>query len=91
MNGVGAGDLRRSDEARNVQVGVARRRRANTHVVVREANMKRLTIGVGVDGYGFEAKLAARANDAQSDLATIGDEDFLEHARGAGLRIGARY
>ena len=36
----------------------------------------------GVDGHGGDAELLAGPQDAQRDLAAIGDEDFLKHRRG---------
>ena len=82
---VGAGDLGGGDQARNVEIRLARRRRADADVVVGEANVERLAIGLGVHGDRLHAELAAGADDAQRDLAAVGDEDFLEHpGRGAG-------
>ena len=80
MDGVGAGDLGGGDEARDLEVGVARRRGADADVVVGEADVQRLAVGLGVDGDRLDAELAAGANDAQRDLAAICDQDFLEHA-----------
>ena len=53
--------------------------RTDADVVVGEAHVQRLAVGLGVDGDGLDAELAAGANDAQRDLAAIGDQDFLEH------------
>jgi hypothetical protein len=80
---VGAGDLGGRDDARDAQVRVARRRGADAHVVVGEAHVQGLAVRLGVDGDGLDAQLAARADDAQGDLAAVGDEDFLEHGRGS--------
>ena len=38
-------------------------------------------VGLGVDGDGGDAHLAAVAHDAAGDLAAVGDEDLLEHRR----------
>jgi hypothetical protein len=35
-------------------------------------------VGLAVDEYGLDAELAARADDAEGDLAAIGDEDLIE-------------
>ena len=40
-----------------------------------------LASAVGVDGDGADAQLAAGADDAERDLAAVGDEDLLEHRR----------
>ncbi len=42
------------------------------------AYVKGGAIGVGV-GHGSDAHLAQGADDAQSDLAAVGDQNFLEH------------
>jgi hypothetical protein len=35
-------------------------------------------IGLAVHDHGLDAQLAARADDSQRDLASIGDEDLIE-------------
>jgi hypothetical protein len=79
MDRVGAGDLGRGDQARNVEVRFARRRGPDADVVVGEAHVQRLAIGLGVDSDRLDAQLAARADDAQRDFSAIGDENFVEH------------
>jgi hypothetical protein len=34
-----------------------------------------------VHGHGFDAQLAAGAQNAQRDLAAVGDNDLFEHAK----------
>ena len=86
MDRVGAGDLGRGDEARNVEIRLARRRGADADVVVGEAHVQRLAVGLGIDGDRLNAELAAGADDAQRDLAAIGDQNFLKHQSGTGVR-----
>ena len=43
--------------------------------------MHGIAIGVGIDGDGGNAHLPRRLDDAAGDLAAVGDQDFLEHAR----------
>ncbi len=43
--------------------------------------MHRIGIGRGMHGDGRDAELLAGAQDAQSDLAAIGDQNLVEHAR----------
>jgi hypothetical protein len=38
-----------------------------------------IAVDLGIDGYGAYTQLAAGANDAQSYLSTIGDQDFRKH------------
>ncbi len=41
--------------------------------------MHGVAVGLGMDGDGGDAHLLAGAVNAKGDLATVGDEDFLEH------------
>lgn len=43
-------------------------------------------VSVGIDSDGRQAELAAGAQEAQSDFATIGDENFAKH-RIQGYRV----
>ena len=79
MDRVGAGDLGGGDEARDLEIRLARGRGADAHVVVGEADVERLAIGFGVHGHRLNVELAARADDSERDLAAIGDQNFLEH------------
>ena len=80
MNRVGAGDLGGGDDARNVEIRVARRRRPDAHVVVGEPHVQRFAVRLGVDRHRLHVELAAGADDPQRDLAAIGDQDFLKHS-----------
>ncbi len=79
MNRVRAGDLGRSDQSRDVEIGLACRRRSDADVVVGEAHVQRLAISFGVDGNRLNAQLAARTNHTQRDLAAVRDENLVEH------------
>ncbi len=41
--------------------------------------MLEVVVGRGMHGDGLDAELAAGAQDAERDLAAIGDDDFVEH------------
>jgi len=41
--------------------------------------MHRVAVGGGMDGNRLDAHLARGANDAQGDLAAIGNQDFVKH------------
>ena len=79
MDGVGVRHLGRGEDARDGAIALRRRRRADAHRLVGEADVQRLAVGLGEDGDGLDLELPAGAQDAQRDLAPIGDEDFLEH------------
>ncbi len=79
MNRVGAGDLGGADDRRHVQIAVGAARRTDADVLVREPDVQRVLVGLGIDGDGLDAELAARMDDAQRDLTAIGDQNFLKH------------
>ena len=83
MDRVGAGDLGRGQDRHRVQVAVGGLGRADADALVGEADMHGRGVGRGVDRDRGDAHLAAGAQDAQRDLAAIGDQDLVEHAHGA--------
>jgi hypothetical protein len=42
--------------------------------------MKRVAVGVGIDRNRGDAHFAGRLDDATGDLASIGDQDFMEQS-----------
>ena len=69
------GRSRGRDDRFDIQVAVARRRRRRCAPRDRlRSHAGRVGIGVGIDRDGFDAELAAGANDAARDLAAIGDQ-----------------
>ena len=81
MDGVGPGDLAGGDDLMDVQIAVARGRRADAHALVGQAHMHGVGVGGGVDRHRLDAELLAGAQHPQRDLAAIGDQDLLKHAR----------
>ena len=79
MDGVGAGDLRGADDRRHVQVAVGAARRPDADVLVGEANVQRVLVGLGVHGHRLDAELAARDDDAKRDFPAVGDQNLLKH------------
>ena len=79
MDRVGTGDLGGGDEIRDLEVGGAAGRRPDAHVVVGEAHVQRLAVGLAVDRHRRDAELPARANHPQGDLPAVGDQHLLEH------------
>src|SRR2546430_6979413 len=79
VEGVRARDLGRGDDARNVQVAVARRRPPDAHVVVGEAGVEAVAIRLGVHGHRLDRQLLARTDHPQGDLPAVGDQHLLEH------------
>ena len=79
MHRVGAGDLAGGEQRRDVEIAVARRRRADAHALVGEPHMHRVGVGGRMHRDGRDAELLAGAQHPERDLAAIGDQDFVEH------------
>ena len=83
MHRVGAGDLAGGEQGGDVEIAVARRRRADADALVGELDVHRLLVGGRIDRDRRDAELLGRAQHAQRDLAAVGDQDFVEHAGGS--------
>ena len=79
MDRIRAGDLAGGDQGRDVEIAVAGGRRADAHALVGEAHMHGVRVGGGMDRHGGDAELLRRAQDSQGDLASVGNEDLIEH------------
>ena len=83
---VAAGDLGGGQDVRDVQVRVARRRRADADRLVGQVDGQRVGVGRRVDGHGRDAQLARCADDADGDLAAVGHQQL--HGRRLTARAG---
>ncbi|MNY35824.1 hypothetical protein D3C86_1702610 [compost metagenome] len=81
MDRRGAGDFGGADDRRNIQVGQGAGRRADAHRFVGQAQVHQVAVGGGVHRDGLDAQLFAGAQDAQGDLAAVGDQNFFQHRR----------
>src|ERR1700732_4787716 len=79
MNGFGPTMFGNVQDLVNPQVGVRGGRRSDGIGFVGFADVKRGSIDVGVNGYGGDPHLVARANDADRYCSSIGDKNLLEH------------
>ncbi|MCY1297429.1 hypothetical protein D9M70_468680 [compost metagenome] len=76
-----AGQFGGADDRRDAQVGLGGRSRADADGLVGQGQVHQLTVGRGVHRHRLDAQLLAGAQDAQGDLATVGDQDFFQHRR----------
>src|ERR1051325_1223744 len=79
MDRLGAREMRGADDAWDIQVALAARGWTNADCFIREANMQRVLVSLGIDRDRLDTHFAAGANDTQRDLTTIGYENFFEH------------
>ena len=80
VHGLGAGLAAHLEDALDVEVALGRRRAAQQVGLVGARDVQRVAIELGVDRHRGDAHLAQRADDADRDLAAVGDQDLLEHA-----------
>ena len=69
----------RIEDRGGVQITLGRSLAAEGVRLVRQTDVERLTVELGVDGDGFDAEFATRTDDPHRDLATVGDEDLGKH------------
>ncbi len=77
MDRLGVADLRRGDDARDVEIALARRRRADADRLVGKADVLEVAVRGGVHRHRLDAEAVAGAQHAQRDFAAVGDEDFF--------------
>ena len=81
MHRLGAGLPAGGDDLVDQQIALRRGRRADMHGLVRHLDVQRVAVGVGIDRDRLDPHPAGGLDDAAGDLAAIGDQDVLEHAR----------
>ena len=79
MHRVGAGDLAGGKQCRNVEIAVARGRRADAYALVGKPHVHGVLVGGRMHRDRGDAELLAGAQHAQRDLAAVCDQDFVEH------------
>ncbi len=61
------------------QIALTGRRRAQQHRLVGFAHMRRVGVGLGIDGHGAHTQAPGRADDTAGDLAAVGDQKGGDH------------
>ena len=73
MNRLHVADLGGADDAVDLQIAVGGLGRADAIGLVGQFEVGGAAVGLAEDGHGFDAQLAAGANDPQGDLTAIGN------------------
>ena len=81
VDGGGTGDFSRADDRRNIQIRQRARGRADAYGLVGQAQVHQFAVGGGMHRDGLDAQLFTGAQDAQGDLAAVGDQNFFQHRR----------
>ena len=79
VDGLCTGDLSRTDDVLDHQIGLGRGCRADADGLVGELDGQRVRVGLGVDDDGLHAELMRSADDANRDLAAVRDKDLVKH------------
>ena len=79
VHGFRPGDLAGRDDRGNVEVAVARRRRADAHALVGKPHVHRIGVRRRMDGHRLDAEFPAGAQHAECDFTPVGNEDLVEH------------
>ena len=80
VDAVGATVADRAEDRVGVEVTLGRGLPAERVRLVGEPDVQCVPIELGVDRDGLDTELASGADDAHGDLATVGDQDLLQHA-----------
>ena len=85
---LGSGPRGRLDDLLLVQVALGRSTGTEQPGLVGNTNVQGSAVGLRVDGHRGDLELAQRPEDADGDLAAVGDEDFREGAHGRRILHG---
>ncbi len=81
MHGFRAGFLAGGDDFVDQQIGLRSGRRPKMNRLIRHFDMKRVGVGVGINGDSRDTHFARGLDDAAGDFAAIGDQNFSKHSR----------
>ena len=79
VDGVDIADFGSRDDAIDFEITLGAGSWADADGFVGGLDVKGVVIGFGVNGESTDAEVFAGADDAEGDLAAVGDEDFVEH------------
>ncbi len=79
MNRVDIADFCGAYDPIDFQIAFRTRRPADTDRLVGQLNVKRVDVGLGIDGYRWNTQFFASSDDPQRDLAAVGNQDFVKH------------
>ncbi len=80
MDRLRAAGARRSDDAADVEVALARGRRTQAPRLIGRAHMAGPGIGIRIHRHRAQPEAPRGAEDAAGDLAAVGDQQALDHA-----------
>ena len=81
MDRLGAGRLAGVNDLVDHEIGLSRGGRPDSDRLIGHFDMERILIGFRIDGDRLDSHASRGLDDPARDLATVGDEDLLEHRR----------
>ena len=88
VDGIGLCNLRRSDDAVDLQVAFAGGAGADADGLIGQREVRRAAVGLAVHHGRLDAHIPARTDDTQGNLATVGNQNALKHGTsGMGYRV----
>ena len=78
MHRLGSRPLRRVEHSRPIQIALGRKPAADQIRLVRVSDVRRVTVGLGIDGDRPDPELSQGAEDPDRDLPPVGDQDLSE-------------
>jgi hypothetical protein len=79
MDGLNVANLRRADDAINLEVTFFAGSFADADSLVGQLNVERFSVGTRINGYGADPQFFASTYDANGNFSAIRDEYFLKH------------
>src|SRR5262245_20889839 len=79
MNAVSMRGARRVDDSGNREITLNRWSEADRDGAIGRSDMRRLCIGIRIDRHGLDAEFSTCVNDANGNLAAIGDKEAIQH------------
>ena len=79
MHRVRSDGTRDLDQARDIEVTVARRGRTDGNRTISHLHMQRVGVGLRIDRHRLNPEAARGARDPDRDLPAVGDQQAAEH------------
>ncbi len=81
MDSVRAGNFASRNDRGDVEITVARRRRADAYAFVGQLDVHRVLVGSRIDSHCRNPELLGRAQYPQCDFSSVRDQNLIEHRR----------
>ena len=80
MDGFHIRNFRGTDDPVDLEIAFRTGRFANADRFIRQLDVERIGVGLGVDGHTADAEFLAGADDAHRNFTPVGNQNFVKHA-----------